>query len=190
MTHGKWGRFFFSWLKWLDTPNPLSHSWKEKSRQFIATSHDLTPNGGLVREIPLFQGNLGWWNIIPFGQKNTISKPSFFSAENGSCWRCAIFEVEKLLGGGSSSRFPQLPPPLGYPPPLKNPIRVVNDYFVKTIESNDWYLKSPRLWDPKVTFIVKLQVTSQIPSLKLTYPLKIDTWKRRFLLETIVFRSC
>ncbi len=23
-----------------------------------------TPNGGLVREFPLFQGNLGWWNII------------------------------------------------------------------------------------------------------------------------------
>jgi len=23
-----------------------------------------TPNGGLVREIPLFQGNLGWCNII------------------------------------------------------------------------------------------------------------------------------
>ena len=22
------------------------------------------PNGGLVREIPSFQGNLGWWNII------------------------------------------------------------------------------------------------------------------------------
>ena len=32
--------------------------------QIIATSHDLTPNGSLVREIPLFQGNLGWWNII------------------------------------------------------------------------------------------------------------------------------
>ena len=31
--------------------------------QIIATSHDLTPNGGLVREISLFQGNLGWWNI-------------------------------------------------------------------------------------------------------------------------------
>ena len=28
--------------------------------QIIATSHDLTPNGGLVRDIPLFQGNLGW----------------------------------------------------------------------------------------------------------------------------------
>ena len=28
--------------------------------QIIATSHDLTPNGGLVRGIPLFQGNLGW----------------------------------------------------------------------------------------------------------------------------------
>ena len=30
------------------------------SGQIIATSDDLTPNGGLVREIPLFQGNLGW----------------------------------------------------------------------------------------------------------------------------------
>ena len=35
-----------------------------QSGQIIATSHDLTPNGGLVREILLFQGNLGWWNII------------------------------------------------------------------------------------------------------------------------------
>ena len=34
------------------------------SGQIIATSHDLTPNSGLVREIPLFQENLGWWNII------------------------------------------------------------------------------------------------------------------------------
>ena len=30
------------------------------SGQIIATSHDLTPNGGLGREIPLFQGNPGW----------------------------------------------------------------------------------------------------------------------------------
>ena len=28
-----------------------------------------------------------------------------------------------------------------------------------------------------------------VPSLKLTYRLKIDPWKRRFLLETIVFRG-
>ena len=35
------------------------------SGQIIATSHDLTPNGGLVREIPYsFQGNLGWWNSV------------------------------------------------------------------------------------------------------------------------------
>ena len=34
------------------------------SGQIIATSHDLTPNGGLVREIPIFQENPGWWNII------------------------------------------------------------------------------------------------------------------------------
>ena len=32
--------------------------------QIIATSHDLTPNSRLVREFPLFQGHLGWWNII------------------------------------------------------------------------------------------------------------------------------
>ena len=30
------------------------------STQIIATSYDLTLNGGSVREIPLFHGNLGW----------------------------------------------------------------------------------------------------------------------------------
>ena len=39
------------------------------SGQIIATSYDLTPNGGSVREIPLFQGNLGWWNIIIWPEK-------------------------------------------------------------------------------------------------------------------------
>ena len=34
------------------------------SGQIIAPSHDRTPNGGLEREIRLFQGNLGWWSII------------------------------------------------------------------------------------------------------------------------------
>ena len=47
----------------------FSRSWAalcegDLSGQIIATSHDLTPNGGLEREIPLFQGNLSWWNII------------------------------------------------------------------------------------------------------------------------------
>ena len=28
-----------------------------------------------------------------------------------------------------------------------------------------------------------------VPSRKLTYPLKIDLWKRRFLLETVIFRG-
>ena len=35
--------------------------------QIIATSHDLTPKGSQGREMPLFQGNLGylgWWNIV------------------------------------------------------------------------------------------------------------------------------
>ena len=30
--------------------------------------------------------------------------------------------------------------------------------------------------------------SKEIPSLKLTWPLKIDPWKRRFLLETTIFR--
>ena len=34
-----------------------------------------------------------------------------------------------------------------------------------------------------------VKYSSQLPSLKLTYPLKIDPWKRRFLLETIIFRG-
>ena len=43
-----------------ETSTLVSGSCTIKSGQIIATSHDLTPNGGLVREIPLFQGNLGW----------------------------------------------------------------------------------------------------------------------------------
>ena len=42
----------------------FSKEYIQESGQIIATSHDITPNGGLVIEIPLFQGNLGWWNII------------------------------------------------------------------------------------------------------------------------------
>ena len=44
--------FFFCVFSWVREKNT-------SSRQIIATSHDLTPNGGLAREIPLFQGNLG-----------------------------------------------------------------------------------------------------------------------------------
>ena len=55
--------------------------------QIIATSHDLTPNGGLVREFPLFQGNLGWWNIIiwpdPIEKENHLSIPPGFQFLQG-----------------------------------------------------------------------------------------------------------
>ena len=56
----------------VDDPNQVSkvrclnpyyqrlHKKRNISGQIIATSHDLTPNGGLLREFPLFQGNLGW----------------------------------------------------------------------------------------------------------------------------------
>ncbi len=39
---------------------PLNLEKYISSGQIIVTSHDLTPNGGLVREIPSFQENLGW----------------------------------------------------------------------------------------------------------------------------------
>ena len=42
----------------------VTHHWTIISGQIIATSPDLMTKGGLVREIPLFQGNLGWWNIV------------------------------------------------------------------------------------------------------------------------------
>ncbi len=50
----------------------------QKSGQIIATSHDPSPNGGLVREIPLFQGNLGWWNIIIWPEKMGNKVPHMF----------------------------------------------------------------------------------------------------------------
>ena len=52
------------------------------SGQIIATSHDLTPNGGLVREIHLFQGNLGWWNIIIWPDHMLRTK-AFFQVASG-----------------------------------------------------------------------------------------------------------
>ena len=55
-----------SWFRWprRGRGGPCEGTRDDVSGQIIATSHDLTPNGGLVREIPLFQGHLGWWNII------------------------------------------------------------------------------------------------------------------------------
>ena len=45
------------------------HDFVCDSGQIIATSHDLGPQKVAKKaEIPLFQGNLGLWNIISFGQ--------------------------------------------------------------------------------------------------------------------------
>ncbi len=54
------------------------------SGQIIATSHDLTSNGGLVREIPLFQGNLGWWNIIVW--PDIFETSPFPPVSRSFCW--------------------------------------------------------------------------------------------------------
>ena len=54
---------FFRWVGGEKPPAryaPRFFSNTKLSGQIIATSHDLTPNGGLLREIPLFQENPGW----------------------------------------------------------------------------------------------------------------------------------
>ncbi len=56
-----------------------------KSGQIIATSHDLTPNGGLVREIPLFQGNLGWQNITIWPDKSIHPGPKSWKSVPWLC---------------------------------------------------------------------------------------------------------
>ncbi len=60
----------------------------------VKWNRDLTrpknpPNGGLVREIPLFQGNLGWWNIIiwPDGWYQAGSKYWWFTR----VWRLGFY---------------------------------------------------------------------------------------------------
>ena len=50
------GEFWISLLSSIDCVDTFYN----RSGQIIAASHDLIPNGSLVREIPLFQGNLGW----------------------------------------------------------------------------------------------------------------------------------
>ena len=92
------------------------------STQIIATSHDLTLNGGLVREISLFQGNPGWWNIIPFGQTvdgseilltrwyvEGLLNPKVVSliSEPSSAWSCSFMKLHaskrNLVVFGSTS---------------------------------------------------------------------------------------
>ena len=66
--HDLFLEFWWPSKRWLggwpwDSDEARCRSMKKTSGQIIATSHDLTPKGSWEREIPLFQGNLGWWNI-------------------------------------------------------------------------------------------------------------------------------
>ena len=51
------------WQVWIHRPHCKLPVKACRSGQIIATSQDLTPKGSWEREIPLFQGSLGWWNI-------------------------------------------------------------------------------------------------------------------------------
>ena len=45
-----------------------------------------------------------------------------------------------------------------------------------------------RQWRIQIKLLVNY-INASIPSLKLTYPLNIDPWKKRLSLETIIFRG-
>ena len=106
------------------------------SGQIIATSHDLTPNGGLVREIPLFQENLGWWNIIIWPDIFNL-KVSFslmgpppgsyrFSGAQGD-------EGDHVEPGKKASYFARnqlINHSVGHPNPLHGGVRI-RDFFPK-----------------------------------------------------------
>ncbi len=72
--------------KW---PKKFRFHFADPSGQIIATSHDLTPNGCLVRSISLFQENLGWWNLIIWPDPWPTFANSFH--EDLSWWRCASY---------------------------------------------------------------------------------------------------
>ena len=68
------------------TPQRFSCDFNLYSGEIIATSHDLTPNGGgLVREIPLFQGNLGEGEILFYFARCMVYLPTFTVKINHSC---------------------------------------------------------------------------------------------------------
>ena len=78
--------------------------------------HDrFPPNGDVVREITLFQGNLGWWNIIPFGQnipffcilQGSWVMPFIFG-RNQRCLRRNLFFFLKGFWRASWRIIPQL----------------------------------------------------------------------------------
>ena len=72
--------------------------------QIIATSHDLndlTPNGGLVREIPLFQGNLGGKQLfseVSLGEEASVKDTMTPSADaQGTCSLDSPASATRLL---------------------------------------------------------------------------------------------
>ena len=79
VNQGLWGGSKELWMMYFD------HVWSSRiatSNIFWSNYSDLTrpksPNCGLVREFPLFQGNLGWWNIIIWPDIFVIHPSSMF----------------------------------------------------------------------------------------------------------------
>ena len=69
------------------------------SGQIIATSHDLTPNGGLVKEIPLF-AQMPSSSFVGFS--NFHARLPFVEISFGGTWHLTEGAVQTLLGPESS----------------------------------------------------------------------------------------
>ena len=79
--------------------------------RYIVTSDDrFPPTGGLVRKIPeKFQRNLGWWNIIPFGQiykwsNHQLQQQNWTADSWGiwawwawATWECLFFSAGRVV---------------------------------------------------------------------------------------------
>ena len=93
------------------------------SGQNIVASHNFTPKCSLVREIPLFQGNLGWWNIMNHLARCLFLLLLFRNGKNKTlalvCLRALLVWTFKMTIQGSKRVFPNI----GVGPPnhpLKN----------------------------------------------------------------------
>ena len=76
------------------------------SGQIIATSHDrFSPNGGLVREMPLFQGNLGWKSRFWIVSWTLEFPPSWSKKHRKKQLRAAWVAAKMKVGGVESHKF-------------------------------------------------------------------------------------
>ena len=104
-----------------------------------------------------------------------------------------IYLVFPCFSGFLQSKIsmPNKPPVTPFHPSIRHTHRAQPNWQLRQAPSGAKRTKSPRRREN--TDLTEDRAPGRgrkwLPSLKLTYPLKIDPWKRRFLLETTIFRG-